>query len=60
MSDEAIQQLPLERYNPWHAQHAQPDTRMHYQVGWRVIDPTSMRVECNGKGRVKQFWVGLH
>ncbi|UOQ96182.1 hypothetical protein MUN81_13050 [Hymenobacter sp. 5317J-9] len=50
----------LKRFNDWYAQHAQPDTLMRYWVGWDVIDPTSMRIEFNGKGQVKKYWVGLH
>lgn len=46
--------------NKWYAEHSQPDTIMRYQVGWDIIDPTSMRVEFGGDERVKKYWVGLH
>jgi hypothetical protein len=47
-------------FNEWHRLNAQPDTIMRYRVGWNVIDPTSMRVEFDGTGRVKRYWVGIH
>jgi hypothetical protein len=47
-------------FNKWYAEHSQPDTIMRYQVGWDMIDPTSMRVEFGGDERVKRYWVGLH
>lgn len=60
MSSEAIRKQPPESFNRWHAQHAQPDTLMRYRVGWDIIDPTSMRIQFNGNGRVEKFWVGIH
>ena len=44
----------------WYAEHSQADTIMRYRVGWDIIDPTSMRIEFGGDGRVKRYWVGLH
>lgn len=55
--------LSVEHYkalNNWYDRHAQPDTIMHYQVGWSMIDPTSMRIQFDGDGKVKRYWVGIH
>ncbi|MDO7884291.1 hypothetical protein [Hymenobacter cheonanensis] len=52
--------LNIAGFNEWHRLNAQPDTLMHYWVGWDMIDPTSMRVEFDGTGKVKRYWVGLH
>jgi hypothetical protein len=60
MSTEAILKQSPDGFNKWHAQHAQPDTIIRYRVGWDMIDPTSMRIEFNGNGKVKRCWVGLH
>lgn len=60
MSGKEILKQGTEGFNKWHEQHAQPDTILRYQVGWDVIDPTSMRVELDGKGRLKRAWVGVH
>jgi hypothetical protein len=47
-------------FNKWHQLNSQPDTLMHYCVGWDLIDPTSMRIQFGGDGKVKKYWVGLH
>jgi hypothetical protein len=47
-------------FNKWYRLHSQPDTLMHYCVGWDLIDPTSMRVQFGGDGKVKKYWVGRH
>jgi hypothetical protein len=47
-------------FNKWYKLNSQPDTLMRYCVGWDLIDPTSMRIQLGGDGKVKKFWVGLH
>jgi hypothetical protein len=47
-------------FNEWHRLNAKPDTLIRYWVGWDIIDPTSMRVQFGGDGKVKKYWVRIH
>ena len=51
------QKQALARFNEFYHSHSQPDTLMHYPIGWNTFDPISLVVKLDGNGKVGGYWV---